>query len=141
MSPSCWCGRCVVIVGLPYPNINSPEWKARIEYLESDTIRRLTSQTLDMKKQQAIAQAKQVSRDFYENSCMRAVNQSIGRAIRHKGDYAAIVLVDRRFSTDRICGKLPGWIRGGMAQGSERKGMQGLMGALNVFFRGKKATS
>ncbi|KAF3763990.1 DNA repair helicase [Cryphonectria parasitica EP155] len=134
-------GRCVVIVGLPYPNINSPEWKARIEYLESDTVRRLTSQNPDIKKQQAMAQAKQVSRDFYENSCMRAVNQSIGRAIRHKGDYAAIVLVDRRFSTERIRGKLPGWIRGGMAQGSEGKGMQGLMGALNVFFKGKKTTS
>lgn len=136
-------GRCVVIVGLPYPNINSPEWKARIEYIESSTINRLTSSSSDgsttmMTKEQAAAKAKQVARDFYENACMRAVNQSIGRAIRHRGDYAAIVLVDRRFGTDRIKGKLPSWIRGGMAQGSERKGLQGLMGALNVFFKGRK---
>lgn len=142
-------GRCVVIVGLPYPNINSPEWKARIEYIESSTLSRLTggkgprleaSVALSSRDQAAAAAAaaKQAARDFYENACMRAVNQSIGRAIRHQGDYAAIVLVDRRFGTDRIRAKLPGWIRGGMAEGSEARGLQGLMGALSGFFRGKR---
>lgn len=137
-------GRCVVIVGLPYPNINSPEWKARIEYIESATIARLMSPTSgdsSVTKEQATSQAKQVARDFYENACMRAVNQSIGRAIRHQGDYAAIVLVDRRFGTERIRGKLPGWIRGGMVRGSESKGLQGLMGSLNMFFKGRRGTT
>lgn len=41
---------------------------------------------------------------------MRAVNQSIGRAIRHANDYATILLVDRRFATNRIRSKLPRWI-------------------------------
>lgn len=136
-------GRCVVIVGLPYPNINSPEWKARIEYIESATIKRLLaapagSSSSAVSRDQATAQAKQVARDFYENACMRAVNQSIGRAIRHRGDYAAIVLVDMRFGSERIRDKLPGWIRGGMVGGSEAKGLQRCMGALNVFFKGRK---
>lgn len=135
-------GRCVVVVGLPYPNINSPEWKARIEYIQASTTKRLLSSSsttaATITEEQAAAQAKQVARDFYENACMRAVNQSIGRAIRHRGDYAAIVLVDRRFGTERIRGKLPGWIRGGNVVGSEGKGVQGLMGALNLFFRGKR---
>ncbi len=72
---------------------------------------------------------------------MRAVNQSIGRAIRHRNDYAAIVLVDRRFGTERIRGKLPEWIRGGMVEGSEKRGLQGLMGALSGFFRAKRMTT
>jgi chromosome transmission fidelity protein 1 len=132
-------GRCVVIVGLPYPNINSPEWKARTEYIESSTLERLTSGIDTPETTAAVAAAKQAARDFYENACMRAVNQSIGRAIRHQNDYAAIVLVDRRFSSPRIQGKLPGWIRGGMVKSSEDRGIQGLMGALNGFFRGKKS--
>ena len=141
-------GRCVLIVGLPYPNANSPEWKARTEYLESSTLARLTQAPdaaaevdqapKSMNHPQAVAAAKQTARDFYENACMRAVNQSIGRAIRHRGDYASIILVDRRFATERIRGKLPGWIRGGMVEGSENKGVQGLMGALSVFFKGKR---
>jgi chromosome transmission fidelity protein 1 len=132
-------GRCVVVVGLPYPNINSPEWKARIEYIESSTLARLCEESATGKaREEAVAASKQAARDFYENACIRAVNQSIGRAIRHQKDYAAIVLLDRRFGTERIRTKLPGWIRGGMVAGSEGKGLQGMMGALNSFFRSKK---
>lgn len=132
-------GRCVVVVGLPYPNMHAPDWKARIEYIESTTLSRLQAANPSLPKGEATAKAKQAARDFYENACMRAVNQSIGRAIRHRGDYAAIVLVDRRFATERIRGKLPGWIRGGLVQGSENSGLGQMMGRLSGFFRGKKA--
>lgn len=138
-------GRCVMVVGLPYPNIASPDWKAKIEYIESTTYTQLTTATehggTNMSPSEATARAKQASRDFYENACMRAVNQSIGRAIRHRGDYAAIVLVDRRFGTERISSKLPGWIQGGIKAGSQEKGLGGLMGALGDFFRGRKTAS
>ena len=42
---------------------------------------------------------------------MKAVNQSIGRAIRHKQDYASIILVDHRYSRTNILSQLPGWIK------------------------------
>jgi len=49
---------------------------------------------------------------------MRAVNQSIGRAIRHRNDHASIVLCDRRYITDpNIWKALPGWIRSGGGEG------------------------
>jgi chromosome transmission fidelity protein 1 len=42
---------------------------------------------------------------------MRAVNQAIGRAIRHKGDWASILLFDARYAQQRVQTKLPGWIK------------------------------
>jgi chromosome transmission fidelity protein 1 len=132
-------GRCVMVIGLPYPNIASADWKAKIEYIESSTAAALSSQGVT--KHEATSRGKQAARDFYENACMRAVNQSIGRAIRHRGDYAAIVLIDRRYGTERIRGKLPGWIGGGLVQESHQKGLGGLMGALGGFFKAKKVVS
>lgn len=34
---------------------------------------------------------------LYEAMCMNAVNQCVGRVVRHAGDYAAIVLADARY--------------------------------------------
>lgn len=142
-------GRCVVVVGLPYPNAQSADWRARLEYVEATVLARLLEQGDEGGEEKAVvvpraeaeARAKQAAREFYENACMRAVNQSIGRAIRHRGDYAAVVLVDRRFGTERIRGKLPGWIREGVVAGSEGRGVPGLMGGLSSFFRGKRGAA
>lgn len=147
-------GRCVLIVGLPYPNINSPEWKAKTEYVESTTLSRLLppsdhpttdsssqpesntpNNVRQMTREKAQEEAKTAARAFYENACMRSVNQSIGRAIRHRNDYAAIVLVDRRYSSARIRGKLPRWIGSSM---ETEEGLGKVMGGLSSFFRGKR---
>ncbi|CAI7794789.1 unnamed protein product [Closterium sp. NIES-53] len=53
-------------------------------------------------------------RQLYEDICAKAVNQSIGRAIRHSCDYAAILLVDARYARadgNGITSKLPSWIK------------------------------
>ncbi|KAG8438483.1 hypothetical protein GDO86_004885 [Hymenochirus boettgeri] len=90
-------GRCVVMVGLPYPNIRSPELQEKMSFLDHT-----------LPKTEGISAGKV----FLENLCMKAVNQSIGRAIRHRGDYASIVLLDHRYSRPAILSKLPMWIRG-----------------------------
>jgi chromosome transmission fidelity protein 1 len=42
---------------------------------------------------------------------MRAVNQSIGRSIRHANDYSAVLLVDQRYQSDpTVAKKLPQWM-------------------------------
>ena len=47
---------------------------------------------------------------YYENVCMRVVNQCIGRAIRHVNDYACLVLLDERFGQQNVQNLLPNWI-------------------------------
>ncbi|KAG9337298.1 hypothetical protein JZ751_028866 [Albula glossodonta] len=87
-------GRCVVMVGMPYPNIKSPELQEKMAYLDKHMVG-----------------GRSPGRALVENLCMKAVNQSIGRAIRHRGDYACIVLLDHRYSRPATLHKLPEWIR------------------------------
>ena len=118
-------GRCIVVVGLPFPNAQSPAWKAKLEYITESAIARGQHQEA----------ARMAAREFYENACMRAVNQCIGRAIRHKADYASIVLLDKRYQTERIQKKLPDWIR----QGIVKDGCWGAAAKrLEWFFKGKE---
>jgi chromosome transmission fidelity protein 1 len=101
-------GRGVIVVGLPFPNPHSAEWKAKMQYITS-------------KENVRGGDGKAAARDFYENACMRAVNQCVGRAIRHKGDYAAIMMLDKRYGGERIQNKLPKWIRGSLVAGTSPK--------------------
>jgi chromosome transmission fidelity protein 1 len=78
--------RAVVVLGVPFPNCESVEVKQQLRVQGPE---------------------------FYENVTMRAVNQCIGRVIRHAGDYGLLVLVDERFV--RLQGKLSGWLQGRVA--------------------------
>lgn len=120
-------GRGVVVVGLPFPNIQSAQWKAKLEYVEKSAIDRGGSRN----------DGKAAARSFYENACMRAVNQSIGRAIRHQKDFASIILLDRRYTTPRIADKLPGWIKQGLVQSKREASFQDVVGSLQKFFGDK----
>lgn len=120
-------GRGVAVVGLPFPNIQSAQWKAKLEYIEQTTAKQ-TGKGED---------GKVAAREFYENACMRAVNQSIGRAVRHKGDYASILLLDRRYKGSRIEGKLPAWVRQGMIPGRQAEDFSSTINNLRVFFESK----
>ncbi|KAH9864702.1 hypothetical protein J1614_010638 [Plenodomus biglobosus] len=114
-------GRGVAVVGLPFPNPHSAEWKAKMQYISA-------------KESKRGGDGKAAAREFYENACMRAVNQCVGRAIRHKADYAAILMLDKRYGGKRIQDKLPKWIRGSLVNGLCAKDVEG---RLNSFFADK----
>ncbi|KAF3934696.1 hypothetical protein ABW20_dc0105426 [Dactylellina cionopaga] len=109
-------GRAVIMVGLPFPNVRSAEWKAKMEFVEQSMVER-SGESGDRSK--TLQAAKAAAQEYYENACMRAVNQSIGRAIRHRNDYAVILLLDKRFGRANIWGKLPKWIRDGTTATSQ----------------------
>ncbi|KAK9456444.1 helicase C-terminal domain-containing protein [Dipodascopsis uninucleata] len=128
--------RGILMVGLPFPNAKSADIVAKKNFIESKVFEE-TCETLNAKQfsderlpsisEQCRYSGKQfsanriqdiakkaavsASNDYYENLCMRAVNQSIGRGIRHINDYAVIVFLDSRFNNPRIRKKLPKWIR------------------------------
>lgn len=108
-------GRAVICVGLPYPNIKSAEWRAKVQYIEQIRYKKLKKEGVsedECNKQAVIA-----GNEYADNTTMRAVNQSIGRAIRHKNDYAAIYLIDKRYATPRIQSKLPTWLKESVREG------------------------
>ena len=129
-------GRVVVVIGLPFPNIRSAEWQAKIKRVEQSQMEQLLA-TTTASKSDLEARAKAAGRDFYENVCMRAVNQCIGRAIRHRDDYASIVLLDRRYRAPRIHDKLPGWIRQSMTVEQKHWSFAVAVESLKAFFAGK----
>ncbi|KIJ17945.1 hypothetical protein PAXINDRAFT_72571, partial [Paxillus involutus ATCC 200175] len=94
--------RAVIVVGLPFANKNSPELQERMRYANEFEAK------LGHKRHPG---AKDAASELYENMCMNAVNQSIGRAIRHRMDWASLILIDQRYSSASIQSKLPSWIR------------------------------
>lgn len=125
-------GRGVIVVGLPFANLRSPELQAKMQHIERKAYAGGSGSDAARK-----AKAEAVKRSFYENSCMRTVNQCIGRAIRHQNDYAAILMLDRRYDTPRIQGKLPTWIRQSFIQEPRRSG-ESTTNSLYRFFQNKE---
>ncbi|OWZ21656.1 LOW QUALITY PROTEIN: ATP-dependent RNA helicase [Phytophthora megakarya] len=105
--------RCVIMVGMPYPNARDAELVEKMAFLDK--------------------RSPGSGRQFYESLCMKAVNQSIGkcgfillltiagansqhvghtgRSIRHQKDYSTILLVDHRYSNPAVRNRLPEWIQ------------------------------
>jgi chromosome transmission fidelity protein 1 len=118
----------VVVIGLPYPNLQTPDWQAKLQYLEAKAAARGEPRG-------------QASREHAENVCMRSVNQAIGRVIRHKNDWASILLFDARYNDARIQTKLPGWIRAATTSTGALLNVAEVAKALASFFDAKTRLS
>jgi Rad3-related DNA helicase len=46
---------------------------------------------------------------------VRAINQALGRVIRHAVDYGMVFLIDTRYCDNKMQKELPGWITQSMA--------------------------
>jgi chromosome transmission fidelity protein 1 len=66
---------------------------------------------------------------------MELNSSTLGRAIRHKNDFATVLLLDERYDTTRIQNKLPGWIRESVY---ECKNFGQVMSRVAGFFRDKR---
>eukprot|EP00049_Salpingoeca_infusionum_P015241 m.292736 g.292736 ORF g.292736 m.292736 type:complete len:1045 (-) comp15844_c0_seq8:2262-5396(-) len=87
-------GRAVIITGLPYPAFKDPRVVLKQKFMNDYRSKRGSGIT---------------GREWYDTQAFRAVNQAIGRVIRHRNDYGAIIFADDRFANN--LDKLPLWLR------------------------------
>ncbi|XP_047959212.1 regulator of telomere elongation helicase 1 homolog [Salvia hispanica] len=94
-------GRAVVITGLPFATLTDPKVRLKREYLDNQVHSRKS-----INKGQGLT-----GEEWYSQQTMRAINQAIGRVIRHRHDYGAIILCDERFSHSNRQSQISSWIR------------------------------
>uniref|UniRef100_A0A3B3SL80 Regulator of telomere elongation helicase 1 n=1 Tax=Paramormyrops kingsleyae TaxID=1676925 RepID=A0A3B3SL80_9TELE len=91
--------RGVIITGLPFPPRMDPRVILKMQYLD------------EMCKKGTKCMKYLSGREWYRQQASRAVNQAIGRVIRHRDDYGAIFLCDHRFKSSDARAQLPSWVR------------------------------
>ncbi|URD77018.1 regulator of telomere elongation helicase [Musa troglodytarum] len=92
-------GRAVVVTGLPFSTKTDPKVRLKRDYLDHYA----TSQ----KKQSKVL----TGEEWYVQQAARAVNQAVGRVIRHCHDYGAIVFCDERFAQQNWQCQMSYWLR------------------------------
>jgi regulator of telomere elongation helicase 1 len=114
-------GRAVIVTGLPFP----PKTDAKVvlkqryldEALHKTRLARLlpasassSASSAAMAARAAVASAEGLTgQAWYVQQASRAVNQAIGRVIRHRNDWGAILLFDERFVSAHS--QLSAWLR------------------------------
>lgn len=88
--------RCVVCVGIPFPNLTEERLAQKRSCNDFWARRGLGAVTGDA---------------WYESKAFQAVAQALGRCIRHPRDYGALVLLDSRWVELGKASNLPHWLR------------------------------
>ncbi|XP_001653621.2 regulator of telomere elongation helicase 1 homolog [Aedes aegypti] len=112
-------GRAVIITGLPFPPLKDARVILKKKYLQEVRTRENEIISGD---------------EWYSLEAARAVNQAIGRVIRHKNDYGAILLCDNRFHNHRQKSQLSSWIQKHLNT-NQHQNFGPIIGELSRFFR------
>ena len=99
-------------VGIPFPSFKDLKIQQKKEYNNAFFSRGLLN-----------------GREWYDIQAFRAVNQAIGRCIRHRNDWGAIILLDARFDVSRCTSSISKWIRSRLVHYADfKQGFQSLKG-------------
>ena len=91
--------RAVFLLGMPFLPCLEPRIRLKQQYLDGRKLEPLPSvNTIDSKL-------------WYRLEAMVAVNQALGRVIRHRDDYGAVLFFDFRYKERRYSQALPKWVR------------------------------
>ncbi|XP_047450348.1 Fanconi anemia group J protein [Mugil cephalus] len=89
--------RAVVAIGIPFPNIKDLQVEQKMKYND----------------QHCKSRGLLPGNRWYEIQAYRALNQALGRCIRHKNDWGALILVDDRYRSNpnKYITGLSKWVR------------------------------
>ena len=84
-----------MITGIPYPSVYDPKVSLKKKFLDG-----------------RIGKSKNglSGSEWYNLEAFRAINQAVGRVIRHKDDFGSILLLDKRFNIEANVAKLSSWL-------------------------------
>lgn len=91
--------RAVLMVGIPFPPIYDRRVELKQRYLDVVGLNRV-----DLKRRLS-------GKEWYLLQAIRAMNQAIGRVIRHKNDYGCVLFFDVRFNNSEVKKEISGWVR------------------------------
>ncbi|KAK1358284.1 Regulator of telomere elongation helicase 1 [Heracleum sosnowskyi] len=94
-------GRAVVVLGMPFATLTDPKVRLKREFLDEKALavpRRTGCKLL-------------TGEEWYSQQAARAINQAVGRVIRHRHDYGAIIFCDERFSHTNRQSQISVWIQ------------------------------
>lgn len=102
--------RAVLTIGIPYPNVKEV--------------------TVDLKKTyNDVARVEKTNlmpgRDWYAAQAFRALNQALGRCIRHKSDWGAIIMIDSRLRSGNTMNNISKWLRSVMRDSNDYSNVKG----------------
>ncbi|XP_045454094.1 Fanconi anemia group J protein homolog [Melitaea cinxia] len=94
--------RAIVAVGIPFPNIGDIAIKGKMEYNDR------------------YSREKNIlgGHEWLKIQAYRALNQAVGRCVRHKDDWGAVLLVDSRLAEQDARQNLPTWVKGALERNS-----------------------
>ena len=90
----------MVVVGIPYPNLKDKQVELKRKYNDEK----------NAKNRAGVLSGDQ----WYSQQAFRALNQAVGRCLRHRNDHGAVLLVDERYAhgaNDALVRNLPKWLR------------------------------
>uniref|UniRef100_A0A3B0MZ14 Helicase, putative n=1 Tax=Theileria annulata TaxID=5874 RepID=A0A3B0MZ14_THEAN len=88
--------RGIFVCGIPYPSRFDDNTALKMDYLD-----KLGHKTYEKGN---------LANDWYTSQAIRAINQAVGRSIRHNRDYGAILLADYRFKYVPVKPNLSKWV-------------------------------
>uniref|UniRef100_A0A453EZG3 Regulator of telomere elongation helicase 1 homolog n=1 Tax=Aegilops tauschii subsp. strangulata TaxID=200361 RepID=A0A453EZG3_AEGTS len=92
-------GRAVIVTGMPFSTPTDPKVRLKREYLDKQA-------KPSNKNPKALT-----GEEWYVQQAARAVNQAVGRVIRHRHDYGAIIYCDERFVWPNYQSQMSYWLK------------------------------